>query len=246
MKKDFTKLAFQSSLFKGHRNWYYSYLKVEKLAHVLLLLKQKTVSPTPLFEETVEGVIRAPQALLRTMSGESTEESCLACLFTIISHIRLLNTSGEIGRENATILVQEYEQIIERVIEAKQGVGAALISSEHLSIAFQAQDEYPPLLPVPTGFSAQHVKDLYKGQYKGHKLEEEGGLKGQESSESRITKILEIVKKNKGISIKGISTFVRDCSEKTIQRELGTLIEQGLVIREGERRWSIYRATSTP
>ncbi|MBP9711099.1 MAG: hypothetical protein KBD50_02470 [Candidatus Pacebacteria bacterium] len=245
MKKDFTKLALQSILFKGHRNWYFSYLKIEKLAHVLLLLKQKTVSPSPLFNNTVEQATRAPEILLSTISGDVADERCLAYIFAIISQLRLLTTSGEIGRENAAILVQEFEQIIERVVEAGQGFSAAIISSEHLSVAFSAEEEYPQSLPVPTGFPAQPIKDIYKGQYKGHKTEEVSAIKGQESSEGRITKILEIVRKNKGISIKGISTFVRDCSEKTIQRELGTLIEQGLVVREGERRWSIYRATST-
>ena len=41
-------------------------------------------------------------------------------------------------------------------------------------------------------------------------------------------------------SIKDISEVITDCSEKTIQRELNSLIDNGLVKREGERRWSRY------
>jgi DeoR/GlpR family transcriptional regulator of sugar metabolism len=41
--------------------------------------------------------------------------------------------------------------------------------------------------------------------------------------------ILDFVKKNNGVSIKEIAAVVRGCSEKTIQRELGNLIEQGLI-----------------
>lgn len=41
-------------------------------------------------------------------------------------------------------------------------------------------------------------------------------------------------------SIKDISNIVTDCSEKTIQRQLNSLIENGLVKRVGERRWSRY------
>jgi hypothetical protein len=40
--------------------------------------------------------------------------------------------------------------------------------------------------------------------------------------------------------IKDISTLIRGVSEKTIQRELQTLINAGHVRREGERRWTQY------
>lgn len=41
-------------------------------------------------------------------------------------------------------------------------------------------------------------------------------------------------------TIKDISEVITDVSEKTIQRELNSLIEKGQVIRLGERRWSKY------
>lgn len=42
-------------------------------------------------------------------------------------------------------------------------------------------------------------------------------------------------------TIKDIAEVITDVSEKTIQRELNSLIEKGQVVREGERRWSRYR-----
>ncbi len=41
-------------------------------------------------------------------------------------------------------------------------------------------------------------------------------------------------------TIKDIAEIITDVSEKTIQRELSSLIEKGQVIRQGERRWSRY------
>jgi hypothetical protein len=41
-------------------------------------------------------------------------------------------------------------------------------------------------------------------------------------------------------SIKDISDIVSDVSEKTIQRELNAMIEDSIVKRHGERRWSKY------
>lgn len=57
---------------------------------------------------------------------------------------------------------------------------------------------------------------------------------------SRQIAILNIVKRKKEVTIKDISTVIKDYSEKTIQRELSDLVSQGVLKKEGERRWSKY------
>ncbi len=52
--------------------------------------------------------------------------------------------------------------------------------------------------------------------------------------------ILGIIKEIGESSIKDISDNIKDCSEKTIQRELNTLIYDGVLRKVGERRWSKY------
>ncbi len=54
---------------------------------------------------------------------------------------------------------------------------------------------------------------------------------------TRIKTVLEAVSE---ATIKDIAEVITDVSEKTIQRELNSLIEKGQVIRQGERRWSKY------
>jgi len=53
----------------------------------------------------------------------------------------------------------------------------------------------------------------------------------------RIKTVLEAKPK---ASVKDVAEIITDVSEKTIQRELNSLIEKGQVVREGERRWSTY------
>ena len=69
------------------------------------------------------------------------------------------------------------------------------------------------------------------------------------SKEERSTKILSFIKDKKnipssldGFSIKDISTSFDDCSEKTIQRELNSLIVSGKIKKIGAKRWSRYQA----
>ena len=42
------------------------------------------------------------------------------------------------------------------------------------------------------------------------------------------------------MGIRDIASFVIGCSEKTVQRELASLISDGLIKKEGEKRWSRY------
>ena len=55
----------------------------------------------------------------------------------------------------------------------------------------------------------------------------------------RTNKILSLVK-DKEVSIKDISIAFTDCSEKTIQRELNSLVSLGQIKKTGSKRWSRY------
>ena len=68
-----------------------------------------------------------------------------------------------------------------------------------------------------------------------------GVRKGQEKHKSdRRESILKVLRKKKNVTIKDISNAISDCSEKTIQRELLALVSDGVLKKEGEKRWSRY------
>lgn len=56
----------------------------------------------------------------------------------------------------------------------------------------------------------------------------------------RAERIKTVLEAKPQASVKDIAEVITDVSEKTIQRELNSLIEKGQVVREGERRWSRY------
>jgi DNA-binding transcriptional ArsR family regulator len=61
-----------------------------------------------------------------------------------------------------------------------------------------------------------------------------------ESGADRRSRIKTIIEAKGEATIKDISEIITDVSEKTIQRELQAMIEDNLVKRQGERRWSRY------
>jgi len=56
----------------------------------------------------------------------------------------------------------------------------------------------------------------------------------------RREEIINIIKQKKDVSVKDISAIIKDTSEKTLQRELVSMVEEGVLEKEGERRWSRY------
>ena len=69
---------------------------------------------------------------------------------------------------------------------------------------------------------------------------EENAAPTVETSDDRRTRIQTILEAKGEATIKDISEIVTDVSEKTIQRELNAMIEENIVKRQGERRWSKY------
>lgn len=58
--------------------------------------------------------------------------------------------------------------------------------------------------------------------------------------QSRKEAIISVLQKKGNVTIKDISEVISDCSEKTIQRELISLVKEGALKKSGERRWSTY------
>ena len=67
------------------------------------------------------------------------------------------------------------------------------------------------------------------------------GLKHNNNPIERYNgKIKDRIKEKDKINVKDVTKVVRDCSEKTLQRELVSLVGKGVLVKEGERRWSTY------
>lgn len=61
---------------------------------------------------------------------------------------------------------------------------------------------------------------------------------------ARRNDVLSVVRNKGKVSIKDIVSILKDTSEKTIQRELLALVREGVLIKEGEKRWSVYRVAA--
>jgi len=81
----------------------------------------------------------------------------------------------------------------------------------------------------------KNVKDINK-----IKSETTKNTSKSQDRNKRREDILNIIKQKGNVSVKDISSIIKDTSEKTIQRELISMVEDDVLLKEGERRWSRY------
>jgi hypothetical protein len=62
-----------------------------------------------------------------------------------------------------------------------------------------------------------------------------------EDKKERRDAIMRTIRSKGQVTIKDISENINGCSEKTIQRDLQELIQHGVLVREGEKRWAVYK-----
>lgn len=218
--KKFHEFALKSFLFKGRADWYFCYLKAEKIAHVLWIISGAG-----------EGTVRAlatraaelPRSVAYLAAGEADAAAVLADVFALLSDIRTAATEQAFDKDTAQVLCKEYEELAQR-----------LVAGSHPSPFLSAEDfRITPLpeLGAPQ-LTHQPIKDI--------ETKRTSNTLSNKIMSDRMSLILDFIKRNKRSSIKEIAAVVKGCSEKTIQRELGELIHQGLIRKEGERRWSVY------
>jgi hypothetical protein len=68
----------------------------------------------------------------------------------------------------------------------------------------------------------------------------EASQENKERRNARQMQVLAAVSTEREMSIRDVADRVKGCSEKTIQRELNTLVEKHKIRRIGEKRWSRY------
>lgn len=230
-RSKFHEFALKSILFKGREDWYFCYLKAEKIAHVMAVL-ERSVAPGQgtHVEELATRACALPGDIAHLAAGEVDAQVVLADIFSLLSALRLAGSAELLHKETVAVIEAEYEAVAER-----------LVAGSHPSPFVGAEDFQIPQFAVES--IAGRISDMHMS----NKVLERPILKDSQNKgqSERAERILEFIRKQKnvsgvGASIKDIAATIKGCSEKTIQRELGGLIQAGLVRRVGERRWSQY------
>jgi hypothetical protein len=236
-----------SNVFEKDIRRIYIYTKSERLAKAIHLITPGFNANPALrnrFESIAVGLIdSAILPPLQSKDGLSRE------LLALSSLLAVARTGGLLSEMNADLITREAHLLLQEVAGYEE---PRLLIDESPSLADLAKrapthtyGEFLSRRSTPnfsyTGSTQNRSTD--QNNSKGHKGQNEGteSSKGNSGRQESILSVLQ----SKGPSyIKDISTVIRDISEKTIQRELQTLVSKGSVNKSGERRWTQYSLAS--
>jgi len=219
-----------------HDNNYYRHIfkKTEKIISVVFYILNNT--QTDKRTETHIGNIAgkahfAHENALRSLEAKKANskevlEQFAQALIALDSTLRIASVSGVIVQDVLYVVTTEIDAVL-------RGINGYLSNDNNINTLLSAalhDTQMPTHSTTKTRTTSQrkNVIDTHNIQPK------------QSVSPDRRTRIHTILEAKGEATIKDISEIITDCSEKTLQRELSAMIEENVVKRQGERRWSKY------
>lgn len=154
-----------------------------------------------------------------------------ATLMELSSLLDIACLSGLVSEMNASILKQEFSVTLKNLDELRQYCNEGnKISNDFFNINNVDFGNGISINKLPiASINQKFIKD------NGIGIKDKNNRK-----EHREKAIIDVIRARGNVNIKDISKSIKGCSEKTIQRKLISLIESGVVKKDGERRWSRY------
>ena len=210
---------------------YYRYIfkKTEKIVSVVfyILYNLPEDKRTAVHIEDLQHVARqVHDAILQSLetriyASEDSVRAAALALIALESKLRISQTAGVVSSELVQVLVAEIDSVL-------RGMNRYIKSPNADSTG--GEDTFAPL----------GMSDEPRRRRAPERKREPEASADATSAEGRRDRIKTVLQAKGRASIKDISEIVADVSEKTIQRELNAMIEDNVVQRQGERRWSVY------
>ncbi|MEN9920663.1 MAG: hypothetical protein RL538_556 [Candidatus Parcubacteria bacterium] len=218
--------------------------KTEKVVSVILyiLSHTNTSKVTDTYVSLIKDrALKTHETALATLrlQAHEVQDGVLSLQYALVdleSTLRVAEAGGVIP-QNITQLI--FEQLI----------GVERYISNHYLEEEKFSFEDKPLLEVKKVERSQKPKASQGGSPAAPRRRNVQIPQGDISSDAyfvysqltdRAERIKTVLEAKPQATIRDIAEIITDVSEKTIQRELNSLIDKGQVIREGERRWSKY------
>lgn len=186
--------------------------------------------------------LKETDPIVRELRATATTFVCasLAVAKELLGSIEMLLgaavLSGLIGEKNSSIIIYEAKHFYENSVDSNQ--------TKELQNLFEGSRQNL----ISKGHSIKDIKRTQNMNLTDISPRPKLSLSNTRNPLdiiSRQDKILSFINDRKSAVIKDIISLFPEVSEKTIQRELNRLIEEGKINKRGSKRWSIYMAVNS-
>jgi DNA-binding transcriptional ArsR family regulator len=216
--------------------------KTEKIVSVTFYILSETKTSTSVemhIQSIKDRALKTHELSLETLTLQPHEqhEGLLRFQYGLValeSTLRIANMAGVIPKDIFILLADQLDTVL-------RYVNNHFLQNEGISVAELTETIVPKSQPVS---SAKPRPVAREGRQKrvnipAGDISTDAYLVYSQLTD-RSERMKTVLEAKPQATVKDIAEVITDVSEKTIQRELNSLIEKGQVIREGERRWSRY------
>ena len=229
----------QSRLVFNDPAYLFVFKKTEKIIAALYLITNLISDNEPIkwqIRKVSVNLVSDMLALKRLSSvqARSLIVGVITSISEIISLLKVALISNQVSTMNYSIVQRELTLLIsnlESINPEVVGNGGVILPQDFFDVPVMA-----PAVANTQTFSV-------KGQYRTPNVIKDNqtqSIPKDSLKDSRRENILKLLKVGKPLGIKDFVREIKDCSEKTIQRELLAMVENGVLKKSGERRWSLY------
>jgi len=230
----------------------YLFKKTEKITAALYLVSGLLKDDEPIkWELRDRGIDLLSSSFTASSAVPGDKSVVIQSIFTAaLETLSLLNVakiSNLISEMNHQLLVREIDLVVgmlrDRLAQSAEKAGYVLSES-----FFKTPDLFASGFRIDNRGNTGHGPRDSKGQMSNTQYpianktatSIQGHVSIQQKKTNRQEVILNILGTRSDLTIKDFAKVIKDCSEKTIQRELIDLLNRGIIKKEGERRWSRY------
>jgi hypothetical protein len=230
--------------------------KVEKLFAGVYLLTSYLSDKEPLkwnLRESANVLLKNSISLSDRVWGEGDlTETLLFSIGEMSATLSVAKIANLISISNHEIIKAEFNKLADFLNKSSQNLSSAKIAfGDNLfsgAYDFIPNQNYQNNIQEPS----VETQSFYKGQKdikdnQNYSVLNKKPLEKKNPTEEKIKDksnrqdiITSMLKSGVKLTIKDFTKNIKDCSEKTIQRELLSLVAKGILKKEGERRWSKY------
>ncbi len=247
-------------LFAGDSYGLFLFKKTEKIVTAIYLLTSVMSDKEPMKERLrtlATGMLgSALQMSERVWGEEAYQKNLLGATSEISTLFNIAESTKMISRMNYEIITSELQKFADFLVTSSSNYSSAKIAFE--PNLFDKDYNYVPEQNFQAR-SDESNKDNSSNQvnYKGQKDVKDNAqnssvfdkklpskpVKGERIIKDKTNRqdiIISMLKGGLKLTVKDFAKNIKNCSEKTIQRELIDMVAKGVLKKEGERRWSKY------
>lgn len=229
---------------KGHQAFIHS--KVQKLVAACYLITDLMKDNEPLkwqIRDTGLNLLSDNLALLRASSSDrKTIFDSVSCLsLELISLIEIAHIGALVSSMNFNLLQKEFSDLITLIQEKEnpKALESSFVLSKQFLEVDKGQLDVLDNMSYKTSFTNHNTaKIMHPTPPINRSTQKDNST--IKNTNRRDAVIAYLRKINGEASVKDFVLVIPDCSEKTIQRELLSLVAEGVLKKTGERRWSKY------